>query len=227
MTYAEASTCLSVGGLRQQFSLPENVAMSLFGAEFLRNIDKYLSVDGGDRPDVQFQPYGYLFLATESGAKTLEENSKMQCKMGAKNILLSAAKLKERFPWLNVDGIEVGCLGLEHEGWFDPWSLLNALKRKNISLGVEYVQADVIGFDFKIQPHISVPSPDGKYEQLDKIVVKLPDGRLQSIKFAYCVLAAGAQSGNISKMAHIGEKDGKYLLIKFIKLLNIFLFKVC
>jgi FAD-dependent oxidoreductase domain-containing protein 1 len=28
---------MSVGGVRQQFSLPENIQMSLFGAEFLRN----------------------------------------------------------------------------------------------------------------------------------------------------------------------------------------------
>ncbi|VEN38284.1 unnamed protein product [Callosobruchus maculatus] len=37
-------------------------------------------------------------------------------------------QLKARFPWMNVDDVEVGCLGLEKEGWFDPWSLLNVLK---------------------------------------------------------------------------------------------------
>jgi len=26
--------------------------------------------------------------------------------------------------------------GLENEGWFDPWSLLNAFRRKAMSLGV-------------------------------------------------------------------------------------------
>ena len=30
-TYAESSTALSVGGIRQQFSTPENVEMSKFG----------------------------------------------------------------------------------------------------------------------------------------------------------------------------------------------------
>lgn len=34
-TYSQASTVLSVGGIRQQFSLPENIQLSLFSAEFL------------------------------------------------------------------------------------------------------------------------------------------------------------------------------------------------
>lgn len=78
LQYAEASTCLSVGGLRQQFSLEENIKMSLFGAEFLRNIRQHLSVEGHDPPDVQFTPCGYLFLATEKGAQQLEENANLQ-----------------------------------------------------------------------------------------------------------------------------------------------------
>ena len=37
---------LSVGGIRQQFSLPENVQMSMFSAEFLRNVKEHLGVLG-------------------------------------------------------------------------------------------------------------------------------------------------------------------------------------
>jgi len=212
-TYAEASTCLSVGGVRQQFSLPENVQMSLFGAEFLRSVHKRLAIDGKPAPDPQFQPYGYLFLASELGAATLQENSEMQCKLGAKNILLTPEKLKERFPWLNTDGVELGCLGLENEGWFDPWSLLNALKQKGINLGVEYIQGDVIGYDFVHQPNIQPPSKDGKYEQVDKVIVKLPNGEMQSIKFGYCIIAAGANSGKVAEMARIGTGEGTYTAV--------------
>ncbi|MEE6525161.1 hypothetical protein FKM82_024995, partial [Ascaphus truei] len=38
-TYSRASTVLSAGGIRQQFSRPENIRMSLFSAQFLRNIN--------------------------------------------------------------------------------------------------------------------------------------------------------------------------------------------
>ena len=37
---------MSLGGIRQQFSIPENVQMSLFGAEFLRTIKDELAVEG-------------------------------------------------------------------------------------------------------------------------------------------------------------------------------------
>lgn len=78
LQYEQASTVLSVGGLRQQFSLKENIEMSMFGAEFLRNIKQHLSVEGQDAPDVQFTPNGYLFLASEKGAAQLQTNAKLQ-----------------------------------------------------------------------------------------------------------------------------------------------------
>lgn len=77
-TYTRASTVLSVGGLRQQFSLPENIQMSLYGAEFLRKSQKLLSGENLEAPDVQFHPYGYVFLASEQGAQQLQENHKLQ-----------------------------------------------------------------------------------------------------------------------------------------------------
>jgi FAD-dependent oxidoreductase domain-containing protein 1 len=69
---------MSVGGLRQQFSMPENVEMSLFGADFLRTADKRLYCHGALVPDVHFQPHGYLFLATEEGADIMQQNHRTQ-----------------------------------------------------------------------------------------------------------------------------------------------------
>lgn len=37
--YSRASTVLSIGGIRQQFSLPENIHLSLASADFMRNIN--------------------------------------------------------------------------------------------------------------------------------------------------------------------------------------------
>ena len=63
--YARASTVLSVGGIRQQFSLPENVQLSLFSVEFLRNINVRLGGGGGDP---SFSPErGAVLLAGETG----------------------------------------------------------------------------------------------------------------------------------------------------------------
>ena len=123
--------------------------MSLFGAEFVKSVNDYLKVDGEAPIDLQFHCHGYLLLATKERAKILEENSKLQNALGASNRLLDRAELKSKYPWLNVDDIECGCLGLDNEGWFDPWSLLVAFRKKNIAMGVEYVTAEARGFNFE------------------------------------------------------------------------------
>lgn len=74
-TYTRASSPLSVGSIRQQFSVPENIRMSLFGAEFIKNVDTHLRVGAdGDPVDVQFHEEGYLFLATAETRPVLEAN---------------------------------------------------------------------------------------------------------------------------------------------------------
>ena len=115
---------MSVGGLRQQFSLPENIEMSLFGADFLRNASRILHCEDVYTPDVNFQPHGYLFLASEEGVETMRENHYVQIECGAKVELLSAKQLKRKFPWLNTDGIAMGSYGYENEGWSKVRSLL-------------------------------------------------------------------------------------------------------
>lgn len=203
--YKEASTPLSVGGLRQQFSLVENIQMSLYGADFIRNIKEHL----GDECDVNFTPYGYLMLATEQSAETLKRNSRLQNELGAKNEILTAKQLKAKFPWLNTDGIELGCHGLEKEGWFDPWSMLYSLKKRSIEYGAHYLNAEVLGFEFKPQPDMIVEGVEaGKYESVDRAVVRMPDGSVEPIKFGICIIAAGAQSGKVGKLARIGNGPG-------------------
>lgn len=38
--------------------------------------------------------------------------------------------------------------------------------------------------------------------------MKLPNGERKTIKFAYVIIAGGAESGNIAKLAKIGEGPG-------------------
>ena len=45
-TYTNAPSTRASGGVRQQFSTPENVRIGLFGAHFVKNIGDYLSVEG-------------------------------------------------------------------------------------------------------------------------------------------------------------------------------------
>ncbi len=68
-TYAKSSTCLSAGGIRQQFSNTENIQLSKFGAEFIKNINEYLHVENDDPVNVDFTENGYLILATDAACR--------------------------------------------------------------------------------------------------------------------------------------------------------------
>lgn len=74
---------------------------------------------------------------------------------------------------MNVDDIALGCYGLEKEGWFDPWSLLSAFKKRAIEFGAEYVNAEVTGFEFREQPDMHVAGIEGTYNGLDSLIVCL------------------------------------------------------
>ena len=59
-TYARSSSALSAASIRQQFSTPLSIEMSLFGIDFLRTIGERLEVDG-HQPSIDLHEGGYLF----------------------------------------------------------------------------------------------------------------------------------------------------------------------
>ena len=144
-TYERAATTRSAGGVRQQFSTPGNIEMSKFGAHFVKNIARYLAVDG-EVPQLSFREGGYLFLASASGRGVLEANHAIQRAHGADNALLEPAALAARFPWLSTEGIALGSLGLSNEGWFDPHALLQGFKRKARAEGAVYFADRAVAF---------------------------------------------------------------------------------
>lgn len=145
-TYETAATPRSAGGVRQQFSTPENIRMSMFGAAFIKEAGEHLAVDG-EVVELPFVEWGYLFLATATGFETLRANHTTQTSLGAKVALLMPSELKARFPWLNVDDLAGGCFGLANEGWTDPYGLLQAFRRKARALGVTYLADEVTGLE--------------------------------------------------------------------------------
>lgn len=145
-SYQFCATNRSAGSIRQQFSTPENIAISLFGIEFLRNIGDFLEVEG-EVPAIGLKEGGYLFLATEAGREVLARNHQLQIEMGADNVLLTPTGLKERFPWLNVEDLAAGCLGLSMEGWLDPQQLMTGFRRRARLQGADYVADEVVGLE--------------------------------------------------------------------------------
>jgi glycine/D-amino acid oxidase-like deaminating enzyme len=142
--YTRSSSALSVASIRQQFSTPLSIEMSLYGIEFLRNIGERLEIDGHP-PCIDLHEGGYLFLATSAGFATLRENFVLQTSLGADIALLAPDALKQKFPWLNVEDLAGGAYGMSGEGWFDGYGLVQALRKKAQALGARYVAADVTG----------------------------------------------------------------------------------
>jgi FAD-dependent oxidoreductase domain-containing protein 1 len=81
---------------------------------------------------------GYLFLATAGGVEALRGNHRVQSDCGASIVLLAPDQLRARFRWLDTQDIALGALGLNGEGWFDGYALLQALRRKARAMGVRF-----------------------------------------------------------------------------------------
>jgi FAD-dependent oxidoreductase domain-containing protein 1 len=141
-SYAQASSALSAASIRQQFSTPINIRISQASIAFLRNAAAELSVDAGE-PDIGLREDGYLYLSAASGAAHLREAHAVQKGCGSDVALLDQGDLARRFPWLNVDDVVLGSLGLSGEGWFDGYTLLTAFARKAREQGARYVNGEV------------------------------------------------------------------------------------
>ncbi|XP_052220106.1 FAD-dependent oxidoreductase domain-containing protein 1-like [Dreissena polymorpha] len=201
--YTRASTMLSCGGVRHQFTIPENVQMSMFTTEFLKHYKEHLTVLGQDPPHVDFHHQGYLFLAPENRAQLLLDCVKMQRAQGAKTVILSKAQLAEKYPWMNLDGIECASYGTEGEGWFDPWQLVHALKGKNIQLGVRYCQGEVVKFRYDSVP-LYTSGGIAEKKRILGVDVDHPDGKRYGCDAAVIINSAGPWAGEVARMAGIG-----------------------
>lgn len=184
-SYEFGSTARSWGGVRQQFSTPENILMSQFMQEFLGQITHHLAID--DTPvDVGYREYGYLFLAEDRHIPLLYTNNAIQRKLGVNVGLLDSDDLARGYPWMNVSDLAGGSLGLSGEGRLDAYSLNQAFRKKSISLGVRFLKAEAIGLEVEAKQVSAVLLKDGS--------------RLRS---GYVVNAAGPTASEVAGWAGI------------------------
>ena len=140
-SYANCATTRSLASIRHQFSTPENIRLSMFGTRFLRGAPQVLGVD------VAFREQGYLFLSTTEGEDVLRANHAVQRGEGADVALLDTATLQQRFPWLAVDDLAAGSLGLAGEGWLDAHALMHGFRQGALALGAEYRKVEAAAFE--------------------------------------------------------------------------------
>ena len=140
-SYEFASTPRSAGGVRQQFSVAENVAMSRYGLGFYQAFAEHMAIDG-DGPDVGLRQQGYLFLIYERQRETATAANALQRDMGAANELLECDEIVRRFPSLVLDDVALGSFGPE-DGWMDPHAILQGFAKKAAALGARHVTGEV------------------------------------------------------------------------------------
>lgn len=210
--YTKASTVLSCGNIRQQFSVAENIQLSMSSFKFLSRASELLAVDSQEPPDVGFIPCGYLFLATPEGLEQMKENYELQTSLGAEVAWLWPRQLRQRYPWLAFGkNVAAGVVGTNNEGRFDPWTLLLGLRRKAESLGAVYLPARLTGLQYRPQEHDGrdTAAPDAAPARtLTTAMVRLRDGEEREISFSTLVVAAGAWSGEVGRLAGLGTGEG-------------------
>lgn len=173
-TCARASSALSAGSIRVQFSQPVNIALSRWSLAFLRRVGDELAVDGG-RPAIGLVEPGHLHLATAAGADALRANHEVQRAAAAEVALLDPAALHARYPWLHVDDLALGALGLSTagsgEGWFDGPALMQAFRRKAIACSARFVVAEAVAFDTAGERVTAVRIAGGTRHAADAVMI--------------------------------------------------------
>jgi glycine/D-amino acid oxidase-like deaminating enzyme len=179
-TFSRAATTLSAASIRQQFSTSENVRLSRFGWDFLSGARERFGPEG----DPALREGGYLILASPGGVPALEACRETATREGAEIAWLDEGALARRFPWISVEGIAAGTLGLAREGWFDAHALLKGLRRAAREGGVAFLTGEVAG----------IGREGGRVTS-----VSLADGRM--LACGALVNAAGPNAGRLAALA--------------------------
>jgi FAD-dependent oxidoreductase domain-containing protein 1 len=145
-SYTTASSSLSSSGIRQQYGTAPNIQMSAWSMEFLRSSIKHLSVED-HVADIGFHENGYLILGGANKYDWLLARNEIQRREGVAVDLIFPAALADRFPFMRTSDIAIASLGTKDEGWFDGPGLHQAFKRRARSLGADYIDATVTGFE--------------------------------------------------------------------------------
>lgn len=144
--YEKASSSLSASSIRQQFTCPVNIRLSQFGIGFLRQAEQHLGLPG-QPVALGLQEPGYLYLAQPAQVAGMQTAHQIQRQAGADVALLGPEALRQRYPWLNVEDVALGSLGLSGEGWFDGPALHQAFLKKAMAQGVQRLHDRVVGLD--------------------------------------------------------------------------------
>lgn len=139
--YTQASSGLSVGGIRQQFGTAINIQITKAAVEFYAHIKEHF----GDEVDIGFRQNGYLFLATQKSWPIFKERAALGQSFGVPVELLTPEQARVLIPGLRTDDI-VGASFCSTDGYLDPASVLQAFRLAAKRCRAHFLQGEVADF---------------------------------------------------------------------------------
>ena len=182
--YSQASTALSMSNVRVQFSLKENVQISLYTLQVLKRFEEDMAVDG-QQPKIYFRQEGNLFLVDAAAEAAARQAAKMQKQLGCRVQWWSPDTIKQHYPLYEPEKFIGGTFG-PHDGYFDAYAALMGYRSKARSLGATYIQDEVV----KIK----------KTQQRVAGAELAAQGHLNA---AYVINCAGAWAADVAKTAGV------------------------
>jgi FAD-dependent oxidoreductase domain-containing protein 1 len=142
-TYERASTTLSMANIRIQFSLKENVEISLYAFEALDRFEEEMMVDD-EKPYIAFHREGNLFLVDREGRGAAERGLELQKSLGCPVEWWPTRDIKEHYPLYDASPYVGGTFGPK-DGHLDAYAVLMGYKAKSRSLGAQFIKGEVTG----------------------------------------------------------------------------------
>ncbi|OQW97070.1 MAG: hypothetical protein BWK74_07145 [Desulfobacteraceae bacterium A6] len=140
-SYSRASTTLSMSNARIQFSFRSNVQISQYAVEVLENFEQEMTVNDR-RPTIGYRREGNLFMVDAEGRIPAENAFKMQQDMGCDIEWWTPDQVRKRFPLYNPERYLGATFGPK-DGHFDAYGVLMGYRAKAISMGAEFIHAEV------------------------------------------------------------------------------------
>ena len=140
--YTQASTTLSMANVRIQFSLKENVQISLYTQQVLKNFEEDMAVED-QKPKIYYRQEGNLFLVDAAEEAAARRAFDMQKDLGCQVQWWSPQTIREHYPLYEPEGFIGGTFSPD-DGYIDAYAVLMGYKAKSRSLGATYIQDEVV-----------------------------------------------------------------------------------
>ena len=153
-TFARASSALSAGNARIQFSLRQNIQISKYTFEVLARFAQDMAVDEIP-PDVAFRPEGNLFLVGEGGMGGARRTLALQLELGCEAEWWSQEQIQSSYPLLETGRFAGATFG-PSDGHLDGYGFLMAYRNKAKSLGAKMLTGEVTSIEIEQKRALAV-----------------------------------------------------------------------